>query len=105
MVKAYHACEKGGEYSTIVFAENATQAKTIAKACDCCEDAEYIDIRVNRMPEADKLYKGLAEIDWHDDETRVALVRDFGWACYDPSFECDNCKAKPFCHWHGEEEA
>lgn len=102
--KAYHAREKGGEYGTIVFAENATQAKLIAQSCDCCEDAQYIDIRVNRMPEADKLYKGFSEIDWYDEETRLSLVRDFCWACYEPSWECDNCPAKPYCHWHEQED-
>ena len=69
MVKAYYAYEKGGDCATIVFAENRSQAKMIAQTCDCCEDAQYIDIRVNRIPEADKLYKGLSEIDWYDDET------------------------------------
>ena len=102
--KAYHAREKDGEYATIVFAENATQAKLIAKMCDCCEDAQYIDIRVRRFPEADILYKGLPEIDWDDPDTRVALVRDFGWSCYDPSWECDTCAAKPYCRWHQEED-
>lgn len=100
MMKAYHAYEKDSDYATIVFAESAAQAKIAAKACDCCEDARYIDIRVRRMPEADKLYKGSSEIDWYDDETRIALVRDFGWSCFDTSRECDTCPARQYCHWH-----
>lgn len=103
MIKAYYAREKDGDCATIVFAENTTQAKMIVKSCDCCEDAEYINIRVSRMPEADKLYKGLSEIDWYDDETRLALVRDFGWQCNEPSFECDICPAKTFCGWFLDE--
>lgn len=103
--KAYYAREKDSDYATIVFAENAGQAKTIAQACDCCEDARYIDIRVRRLPEADKLYKGSSEIDWYDEETRVTLVRDFGWSCFDPSWECDTCPAKPYCHWHEQEDS
>lgn len=99
-MKAYHAQEKDACCSTIVFAENATQAKLVAMTCDCCEDARYIDIRVHRMPNADSLYKGCSEIDWYDRETRIALVRDFGWACYETSWECDECPAKPYCHWH-----
>lgn len=100
MIKAYYAYEKGGDYATIVFAENRSQAKMIAQTCDCCEYARYIDIRVNRIPDADKLYKGLSEIDWYDDETRITLVRDMGWSCNEPSFECDNCLAKLFCRWY-----
>ena len=56
------------------------------------------------MPEADKLYKGAAEIDWYDAETRITLVRDFGWQCFEPSFECDTCPAKKYCRWFWEEQ-
>ena len=100
--KAYRAYEKDSDYATIVFAENATQAKTIALSCDACEGARYIDIRVQRMQGADKLYKGYAEIDWYNDETRIALVRDFGWACLEIFWECDTCPAKQYCRWHEE---
>ena len=103
-LKAYHACEKDGDYSTIVFAENITHAKLAAQATDCCEDAQYIDIRVRRMPEADKLYKGFSEIDWYDSEVKVVLVRDFGWSCFEPSWECDNCPAKQYCRWYETED-
>lgn len=104
MAKAYYVREKDSDCATIVFAESATQAKTVAQMCDCCEDARYIDIRVRRMKEADKLYKGLTEIDWYDSETRIALVRDFGWSCFDPYWECDDCPAKQYCYWHEQEE-
>jgi len=98
--KAYYAREKDGDCATIVFAENVTEAKLVAQVCDCCEDARYIDIRVRRIPEADKLYRGFPEIEWYDPEIRVALVRDFGWSCFEPSWECDDCPAKPHCQWH-----
>ena len=68
--------------ATIVFAENIKEAKKIAMATDTCEEANFIDIRVKRLKEADYLYKGSNEIDWYDEETRIALVRDFGWRCY-----------------------
>ena len=105
MVKAYRAYEKDNDFSTIVFADNATKAKLIAQACDCCEDARYIDIRVQRVPKADKLYNGRAEVDWYDPETRVTLVRDFEWSCFEPSWECNDCPAKPYCRWHESEVA
>ena len=40
--KAYYAKEKDGESSTIVFAENASEAKQLFNITDCGEDAEYI---------------------------------------------------------------
>ena len=101
--KAYKAYEVDSCYSTIIFAINASEAKSIAKDCDCCEDAEWINIRVNREPLADSLYKGSPEVDWYDMETRMILVKDLGWSCYEPGYECDTCQAKPFCRWHMEE--
>lgn len=102
-LKAYKARTINGDCATIVFAETASQAKAIAQGCDCCEDASWTEIRVNREPMADHLYKGAPEIDWYDPETRLTLVRDFGWACFEPSFECENCCAREFCRWFEEE--
>lgn len=101
-LKAYRAWDNAAyeNYETIVFAENAREAKKIALCCDACEDADYIQVRVKRLPEADKLYKGQVEIDWFDMETRTALVKELGWACLDTSYECDTCPAKEYCrHW------
>ena len=97
VIKAYCAFEKDGDTNTVVFAESANKAKALAYISDCFEGVDYIDIRVRRMPEADKLYKGMCEIDWYDQDTRITLVRDFGWSCNEQSWECDNCPAKPYC--------
>ena len=104
-MKAYKAWVDYGEGSTVVFAETRNQAKVIALSCDCCEDAKYTDIRVHRMNELDRLYKGKSEMDWYDGETRLLLVRDFGWSCIEPSWECDSCNCKKYCSWHEEEGA
>lgn len=103
-MKAYYAYENNYEYSTIVFAENVSQAKTLAMWSEQFEDVPYIDIRVQRMKEADNLYKGRSEIDWDNEDTRLVLVRDFSWACYEPSWECDTCSAKAYCRWREEED-
>ena len=89
--------------TTIVFAENTREAKKIAMATDTCEEANFIDIRVKRCNEADYLYKGSSEIDWYDEETRIALVRDLGWRCYDTSWECEKCAARRYCAWFEDE--
>ena len=104
-MKAYKAWVDYGEGSTVVFAETRNQAKVIALSCDCCEVAKYTDIRVHRMNELDRLYKGKSEMDWYDGETRLLLVRDFGWSCIEPSWECDSCNCKKYCSWHEEEGA
>ena len=104
-MKAYKAWDEKAfdPCSTIIFAENIKEAKKIAMATDTCEEANFIDIRVKRCKEADCLYKGSSEIDWDDEETRIALVRDFGWSCYDTSFECEKCAARQYCSWFEEE--
>ena len=100
-MRAYKAWVDCGDGSTVVFAETRNKAKVIALSCDCCEDAPYIDIRVHRMKELDHLYQGKPEMD----ETRLLLVRDFGWSCAEPSWECDSCCCKKYCSWHEEEGA
>lgn len=106
-MKAYIAWDNASveTHSTIVFAVNSKEAKKIAFCCDVCEDADYIQVRVKRLPEADKLYKGKDEVDWWDMETRLALVKDFSWTCEDTSYDCDTCTAKKYCsHWEEDEE-
>ena len=101
-MKAYKAYEVGGDYATIVFAESAGEAKRIAQTTDACEGCDWVDIRVRREPMADSLYTGSAEIDWYNQDTRKVLVKDMGWSCFEPSWECDTCEAKEFCQWHQE---
>ena len=98
-MKAYLAWDNAAyeNYETIVFAENAKEAKKIAITCEVCENADYIQVRVKRLPEADKLYKGRGEIDWWDEETRLALAKELGWACLETSSDCDTCTAKEYC--------
>ena len=99
-MKAYKAYDdKNCEgYSTVVYAENATQAKLTALRTDACEDAEYIDIRVKRYPLMDALYKGSSEVDWCDPEQRIALVKEYGWECLEPEYEdCEDCPAREWC--------
>ena len=104
-MKAYRAWdEKASDpCSTIVFAENIKEAKKIAMATDTCEETRFIDIRVKRYKDADCLYNGSSEVNWYDKETRIALVKDFGWCCYDVSFECESCEARQYCSWFEDE--
>ena len=104
-MQAYRAWdEKASDLcTTIVFAENTREAKKIAIATDTCEEARFIDILVKRYKDADCLYNGSREVNWDDMETRVALVRDFGWRCYCTSWECEKCAARRYCAWFEDE--
>lgn len=98
-MKAYRVTDAASceNTATIVFAEDRTKAKLAALCTDSFEDSQYIDIRVRRMPDLDFLYKGKSEIDWYDPETRIIMVRDYGWSCLEYSWECDNCAARKYC--------
>ena len=105
-MKAYKAWDAMSlePYSTVVFAENAKAAKKAAASTEVCEDADYINIRVQRFPEMDNHYRGRTEIDWCDMEDRKALV-SLGWMCLETSEECDTCPAREFCgQMEGEDE-
>ena len=106
MKKAYKVWVESGEGSTVVFADSRNEARMLALNCDCCEYSRYIDVSAKRMKGLDSLYKGQFEIDWYDMETRIVLVRDYGWSCLESSFECDVCDARKYCwRFEGEEEA
>ena len=84
-------------YSEVVFAETRGKAKSIAQCTDICEDSLYTDIRVIRVPELDKEYRGHDVMDWYDDEDKLALIQN-GWHCDEvwPD-ECINCVGKMCC--------
>ena len=103
-MKAYKAWDEYNYegYSTVVFAENASKARNIAFHSETCEDARFIDIRVRRLPEMDKHYRGLNEIDWYCPADRRALV-EIGWYCLEPeSWECEGCPANDICDYFKE---
>ena len=107
-MKAWLVREKGEYNATVVFAETRGKARVLAQSTDACEDVNFIDIEVRRMKEADKYYRdGKREMDWCNDEDRVALVKDCGFTCdpYEvPDFEyCSDCPAKEWCGQYEEQ--
>ena len=105
-MKAYQAWDTRSveECSTVVFAETAQAAKVIAFHTETCEDADFINVRVRRLPQMDGRDRGRSEVDWYDMEDRKALV-SLGWMCLETSEECDACPLKMICgQWEGEDE-
>ena len=99
-MKAWRAYDADicGDYSTVVFAETASKARSVAMGTDALEGALYTDIRVNRLKKMDDHYRGASEVDWYNDEDRKTLV-SLGWSCEEPSWECDTCVARDECRW------
>ena len=87
------------DYECVVFAETRGKAISVAMGTDCCEDMQFTEIRPMRFKEADKMYKGLPEMDWDNDDDRFFLCEN-GWTCpqdeYDPC-ECEECCTKIVC--------
>ncbi len=103
-MKAYKAWDyKADDYSTVVFANTAKEAKKIAFHTETLENAEFPDVRVRRFPDMDNHDRGRDEIDWYDPEDRNALVA-LGWACSDTSYECDTCECRKICRYFEDEE-
>ena len=89
--------------SIVVYAE--TRGKAIKKALgeDEVEDCIWTELYAHRFKEFDKYYKEGQDIaDWDDPEIRTILVKDYGWTCEEPSFECNTCKARQYCRWEAE---
>ena len=103
-MKAWFVREKGEYCATIVFAETRGKAKSMALTTDCCGDANFCDIEVRRVPQADKYYKdGKTEMDWFDPNDRIALVRDCDFSCeYAEIGKSESCAAKDYCNVYKE---
>lgn len=87
-------------YTTIVFAETRGQARVIARSTDACEDVDFIHIRALRRPQLDKYYRGEPEMDWNNDEDRIAMVKDGMYCSYEVDLlpgECMACPAHKWC--------
>ena len=89
----------------IVFAETLGKAKALALHTAACEDSDFTDVLVNRLPRADKMYKpGKIEMDWNDPKDRLFMVKDCGFYCRDKNEKlCRECNAKKYCYWHESE--
>ena len=103
-MKAYQVYDSDYYYSVVVFAESQTKAKSYALGIGELCDQDYIDLRVRRIKGLDKYYKpDKYYLDWYIDEDRLALVKDAGYHCEDPSFDCKGCIARKYCDTIKEE--
>jgi hypothetical protein len=90
---------------TIVFAETRGKAHALALDTECCDCAEWNDVRVTREPAADKLWKpGKKAIDWRDKTDRVTLVKECDWTCLPDYLDRNDCVTCPAKEWCGEYE-
>ena len=104
-MKAYRVTDKYGtcECSTIIFAKTREQARAIAMCSETFEwyDYGYIDFWVRRIPDLDKYYRGVSEMDWDNPNDRVAMVKEANFYCSDEyelaDCECESCPAKEWC--------
>lgn len=108
-MKAWLALNKTDDEgaATIVFAETAGKAKALALHTAACEDSNFTDISVSRLPKADKMYKlGKREMDWNDPKDRLFMVKECGFYCFDKDEKlCRECNAKKYCYlWESEAE-
>lgn len=88
--------------ATVVFAETAGKAKALARFTDTCEDIEFTDVSARRAPALDKAYRDHWEMDWFNDQDRIAMVRDAGFWCDlselgPEDLNCAECPARQWC--------
>ena len=102
-MKAYTATDRNGDsgYSIVVFAETSGQAKAYAASSDAFDEYDFTEMRVNRCKALDGFYKGKREMNWLDDDDRVAMVRYANYECSSevlhPECEHGECPAQQWC--------
>ena len=94
-MKAYTASDRNGDsgYSIVVFAETAGQAKAYARNSENFDSFEFTAL--------DGYYRGNREMDWLNDDDRVAMVRYANFECscevWHPECETGECPAQEWC--------
>lgn len=86
----------------IVFAESFGKARQQAQGTDACEDEEFINIRVARLPLLDGMENEEPSDNlWLNEKIRKILVKE-GWYCYEPNVyeKCEDCCAKEHCDYY-----
>lgn len=104
-MKAWLCKPKDDYYSTVIFAETRGKARYLAQHTDNCEDLDFIDIEVKRLPNADCLYRaGKVEIDWYNENDRFILIKDCNFQCENVDSEdyCRSCPANNDCIAYSE---
>ena len=97
-MKAWNVTDFNGLRVTIVFAETAGRAKSIALCTDDFEDCDYKLLKARRMPKLDGFASVPGECDWDDAKLIITLVRECGWSCKDPDWVvCASCPAAEWC--------
>lgn len=90
-MKAYRAHADYCETHEVVFAENASKARSLAFGLDGLQDVEFIEIRINRAKEFDRFYDGeRCYLNWMNIDVQRAARRE-GWWISDCWSTCDCC--------------
>lgn len=102
-MKAWRCSENWQGYTAIVFAETAGKARYHAMQYELLgDDLDFRDITVYREHGMDKYYRGASEMDWDNDQDRIAMVQELGFSCDDDAFDPDDCKRCPAAEWCGK---
>ena len=105
-MKAYLVRKRRDEFcATVVFAETAGKAKSIAMTTEACMDTDFCNIEVRRVPSIDRYYKeGKSELDWFNPQDRIVLVKELGFFCENIELDkCEHCSAKDYCYKYCDE--
>ena len=92
-------CDSG--HSIVVFAKTRGKALAYAAWTDDFCDYGFIGLKAHRVKELDRFYRGKPEMNWHDQEDRISMVRYAGFQCSyeidNESLKCEDCPAKEWC--------
>ena len=96
-------CDEG--ITLVVFAETRGKALAYAVMDDRLCDYGYTGLRAHRCPSLDKYYSnGKREMDWLDDNDRIAMVKDADFICgYEYGcMDGRDCPAYQYCEYGQE---
>ena len=99
MSKAWICHNEESCIAEVVFADTRGKAKSYFKNLETFDYYTYCELRPRRKNSLDYLDKPEGYVmNWNNQEDRIALVKELGWYCEDPTIEeCKKCLAKEYC--------
>ena len=90
-MKAYRAFADDVETHEVVFGESASKARSAAFGLYGLDDAEFIFIKVERLPLFDKFYTGKSSVLNANNLEAQRVMRNEGWWMSENFSSCGDC--------------
>lgn len=91
MRRAFKVYSEESEAAVIVFAQSASEAKSIGRRSEWLEACDFLSVKALRLPEADKFAEGSPDLLDGSTKRSQEVMWLLDWYSIDATASCDEC--------------